>query len=60
VRPLRINRMPRYSAAANEIDKSRFRIPVGFHKRRSDIAIEARTLFTMNRPLMSNAKCLKL
>jgi len=52
--------MPRYSAAANEIDKSRFRIPVGFHKRRSDIAIEARTLFTMNRPLMSNAKCLKL
>jgi hypothetical protein len=53
--------MPRYSAAANEIDKSRFKIPVEFHKRkRSDIAIEARTLFTMNRPLMSNAKCLKL
>jgi hypothetical protein len=53
--------MPRYSAAANEIDKSRFRIPVGFHKtRRSDIAIEAKTLFTMNRTLMSNAKCLKL
>ena len=59
MRPLRINRMPRYRAAANEIDKSRFRIPVGFHKR-SDIAIEAKTLFTMNRPLVSNAKCLKL
>ena len=57
MRPLRISKIKRYTAAKTAIDNSRSGIRTGFHQKRSkDTTIEALTLLRTKPPLRSNSK----